>query len=140
MISLGKFKHQYLLSVSRRPRSVYWVNIRQGYNAQSFGAYCHSVMHINTIVQYIGLLIYISHNGHGLDDERTLLAFLLSLSLDHSSYLKAQLSFSSGHPLDVTSMARRNSLKSMNPFLSVSKVRKTWSQNSLALPVGKHLL
>ena len=27
----------------------------------------------------------------------------------------------------------------MNPFLSLSKVRNTWSQNSLALPVGKHL-
>ena len=42
-----------------------------------------------------------------------------------ATYLKAQLSFSSGFPEDVTSMASRNSLKSMNPFLSVSKVRKT---------------
>ena len=55
------------------------------------------------------------------------------------SYLKAQFSFSSGFPDEVTSIANKNSLKSINPFLSVSKVRKTWSQKSLAFPVGKHL-
>ena len=41
------------------------------------------------------------------------------------SYLKAQFSFSSGFPDEVTSIANKNSLKSINPFLSVSKVRKT---------------
>ena len=70
------------------------------------------------------------------------------------NYLKAQFNFSSGHPLLVTSIARRNSLKSMEPFLSVSNVLKasfktcgwscknihlnTWSQNSAAFPWGKH--
>ena len=53
-------------------------------------------------------------------------------------YLKAQFSFSSGLPLEVTSIARRNSLKSTKPFLSLSKVLNTWSQNSPALPAGKH--
>ena len=37
-------------------------------------------------------------------------------------------------------MAKRNSLKSMKPFLSVSKVRKTWSQNCSAFPEGKNIL
>lgn len=31
-------------------------------------------------------------------------------------------------------------LKSMYPFLSISNVRKTWSQNSSALPDGKNIL
>ena len=31
-------------------------------------------------------------------------------------------------------------LKSMYPFLSMSKVRNTWSQNSSALPDGKNIL
>ncbi len=31
-------------------------------------------------------------------------------------------------------------LKSMNPFLSMSNVRKTWSQNSSAFPLGKNIL
>ena len=57
-----------------------------------------------------------------------------------TGHLKAQFSFSSGLPDEVTSMARRNSVKSMYPFLSTSNVRKTWSQNSPAFPVGKHLL
>ena len=56
------------------------------------------------------------------------------------SYLKAHFSFSSGVPALVTSMAKRNSLKSMKPFLSVSKVRKTWSQNCSAFPEGKNIL
>ena len=38
------------------------------------------------------------------------------------THLNAQFNFSSGQPLLVTSMARRNSLKSIEPFLSVSKV------------------
>ena len=37
-------------------------------------------------------------------------------------HLKAQLSFSSGDPLEVTSIASRNSLKSIVPFLSESNV------------------
>ena len=40
-------------------------------------------------------------------------------------YLKAQFSFCSGDPAEVTSIARRNSLKSMNPLLSLSNVLKT---------------
>ena len=59
--------------------------------------------------------------------------------LDYS-YLKAHSSFSIAVPLEVTSIERRNSLKSINPFLSASKVLKTWSQNSLVFPFGKHLL
>ena len=55
-------------------------------------------------------------------------------------YLNAQFNFSSGDPLDVTLIARRNSLKSMYPLPSVSKVRKMWSQKSLAFPLGKHWL
>lgn len=31
-------------------------------------------------------------------------------------------------------------LKSINPFLSRSNVRKTWSQNSSAFPLGKNIL
>ena len=55
-------------------------------------------------------------------------------------HLKAQLSFSSKIPSEVTSIAKRNSLKSTNPFLSLSNVLKTCSQNSSAFPEGKHLL
>ena len=56
------------------------------------------------------------------------------------SYLNAQPNFSSAVPLEVMSIARRNSLKSMYPLPSVSKVRKMWSQKSLAFPLGKHWL
>ena len=56
------------------------------------------------------------------------------------SYLNAHLSFSSAVPALVTSIAKRNSLKSINPFLSVSKVLKTWSQNCSAFPLGKNIL
>ena len=56
------------------------------------------------------------------------------------SDLNAHFSFSSGVPAEVTSMASKNSLKSMKPFLSVSKVRKTWSQNCSAFPDGKKSL
>ena len=37
-------------------------------------------------------------------------------------------------------ITRQLTLKSMNPFLSRSNVRKTWSQNSSALPLGKNIL
>lgn len=33
-----------------------------------------------------------------------------------------------------------NTLKSIYPFLSISNVRKTWSQNSSAFPDGKNIL
>ena len=39
-------------------------------------------------------------------------------------YLKAQFNFSSGVPELVTLMANKNSLKSINPLLSVSNVLK----------------
>ena len=86
--------------------------------------------------------------GYFLEHFCKLICFELSQFLSHSfpavrnhvkMYLKAQFSFSSGVPLDVTSIARRNSLKSTKPFLSLSKVLKTWSQNCPALPAGKHL-
>ena len=54
--------------------------------------------------------------------------------------MKAHLSFSSGAPVEVTSMATRNSLKSMVPLWSVSKVRKTWSIKYSALPQGNDFL
>ena len=86
--------------------------------------------------------------GYFLEHFCKLICFELSQFLSHSfpavrnhskMYLKAQFSFSSGVPLEVTSIARRNSLKSTKPFLSLSKVLKTWSQNCPALPAGKHL-
>ena len=52
-------------------------------------------------------------------------------------HLKAQLSFSSGDPLEVTSIASRNSLKSIVPFLSESNVLgqshvSTWSRDPVS--------
>ena len=55
-------------------------------------------------------------------------------------YLKAQFSFCSGDPAEVTSIARRNSLKSMNPLLSLSNVLKTWEQKSSAFPANHQLM
>ena len=57
-----------------------------------------------------------------------------------SYFLKAQLSFSSGVPLDVTCRASMNSLKSMVLLLLVSKVLKTFSLNLSAFPLGNILL
>ena len=57
-----------------------------------------------------------------------------------STDLKAHKSFSLGVPADVTSMAIRNSLKSIVPLLSASKVRKTFWQNFSASPDGKNIL
>ena len=45
-----------------------------------------------------------------------------------SAHLKAQLSFCSGEPALVTSMASRNSVKSIKPLLSLSNVLKTAMQ------------
>ena len=60
--------------------------------------------------------------------------------LKNYSHLKAHCSFSSGVPVLVTSIANKNSLKSTKPFLSMSKVLKTWSQNSFTFPPGKHFV
>ena len=57
-----------------------------------------------------------------------------------STNLKAHKSFSLGVPAEVTSMAIRNSLKSIVPLLSASKVRKTFWQNFSASPDGKNIL
>ena len=50
------------------------------------------------------------------------MCFIASNVLKMKLHLKAQLSFSSGDPLEVTSIASRNSLKSIVPFLSESNV------------------
>jgi hypothetical protein len=55
-------------------------------------------------------------------------------------YLKAQRSFSLGIPADVTSMAMRNSLKSIWPLRSESNVRKTFSQNRRGSPPGSRVV
>ena len=55
-------------------------------------------------------------------------------------YLKAHNNFSLGVPAEVTSMAIRNSLKSIVPDLSASKVLKTFWQNFSASPDGKNIL
>ena len=52
----------------------------------------------------------------------TSIQLLFNFSSIQFTHLNAQFNFSSGQPLLVTSMARRNSLKSIEPFLSVSKV------------------
>ena len=62
------------------------------------------------------------------------------LSLDQVPDLKAQSSFSLGVPAEVTSIAIRNSLKSIVPLLSASNVRNTFSQNFSASPAGKNIL
>ena len=54
------------------------------------------------------------------------------------SNLKAHISFSLGDPEDVTSMAIMNSVKSIDPFLSASKFRNTFSANMLASFAGKN--
>lgn len=59
--------------------------------------------------------------------------------LPSMSYIeKAQFSLSLTRPEDVMLMARRNSLKSIVPPLSVSKVLNTCSQNPSAFPLGKN--
>ena len=73
----------------------------------------------------------------------TLLSALPSqrvLWLKYFPYLKAHNNFSLGVPADVTSMAIRNSLKSIVPDLSASKVLKTFWQNFSASPEGKNIL
>ena len=57
-----------------------------------------------------------------------------------STDLKAHKSFSLGVPAEVTSMAMRNSLKSIVPLLSASNVRNTFWQNFSASPDGKNIL
>lgn len=42
--------------------------------------------------------------------------------------------------MPIRNFQRLLTLKSIYPFLSMSKVRKTWSQNSSALPEGKNIL
>ena len=60
--------------------------------------------------------------------------------LPSTSYiLNAQASFSSGVPAEVTWSASMNSLKSIVPLLSVSKVLKTFSLNFSAFPPGNIL-
>ena len=58
----------------------------------------------------------------------------------YSQHLKAHKSFSLGVPAEVTSIAIRNSLKSIVPLLSASNVRKTFWQNFSASPDGKNIL
>ena len=48
-------------------------------------------------------------------------------------HLKAQLSFCSGEPALVTSMASRNSVKSIKPLLSLSNVLNTANNNKLTI-------
>ena len=56
------------------------------------------------------------------------------------NYLKAHNNFSLGVPAEVTSIAIKNSLKSIVPLLSASNVRKTFWQNFSASPEGKNIL
>uniref|UniRef100_A0A915HW33 Uncharacterized protein n=1 Tax=Romanomermis culicivorax TaxID=13658 RepID=A0A915HW33_ROMCU len=70
-----------------------------------------------------------------------IISFSSIVPLPSMSYIRnAHSSFFSGVPLDVTFMAKRNSLKSMQPELSVSNVRKTCSQKPSAEPDGKKSL
>ena len=66
--------------------------------------------------------------------------FISCMSIDplpSTSYIrKAQLSLSSGDPAEVTCRARRNSVKSIVPLLSVSKVLNACLLNCSALPLG----
>ena len=65
---------------------------------------------------------------------------ILYIKIFKNYHLKAHNNFSLGVPADVTSMAIKNSLKSIVPDLSASNVRKTFWQNFSASPEGKNIL
>lgn len=108
--------------------------------ALSFKIWKKTALNKNCTKKYVKGFFKVLRASPGEKRILTSMILIISLSsmvpLPSMSYIrKAHSNFRSGVPLEVTLIANRNSLKSIKPELSVSKVRKTKKFENIILIV-----